>query len=462
MESIFESDLNKIDFTKIVKIAENDLNRLFPLNRSILNQGVEDSLNLLKENLNFDVLKIQTGFNCYDWIVPEEWVISEAYIEVGNIKIVDFKNNNLHVLNYSEPIDKELSYEELLPHLYFIEEQPNAIPYKTSYYKKNWGFCLTYNQFLELDKNAIYRVKIVSKFIKGNISIAEKVIEGKVKDEILISAYTCHPSMANDSLSGIIVWSMLLNVLQSQKPFYTYRFVLLPETIGAIAYLKFREKEIKINTKRGFVLTTCGGPGKYGIKSSFIENDLIDDAVKLAFKKNNIEYIEYPFDVNGSDERQYSSPYFRIPCTTITKDKYYEYKEYHTSLDNLSFVKIENLYQTFLLYLHSLQNLELGNKSYLSLNPACEPFLTKRDLYSAIGVTISNKLVNEEHHTKKEYTTFQESKITGEDIDMILWLMFYSDGKNNLINIAKKINKSTFDLFRVAKIMINLNLIKEI
>jgi aminopeptidase-like protein len=462
MENIFESDLNKVDFSKIINKAENDLNRLFPLNRSILNQGVIDSLNILKENLNFDVLKIQTGFNCYDWIVPEEWIISDAYIEVGNLKIIDFNNNNLHVLNYSQPIDKEISYEELLPHLYYIKEQPNAIPYRTSYYKKNWGFCLTYNQFLSLDKNARYRVKIVSQFINGNISIAEKVIEGKVKDEILISAYTCHPSMANDSLSGVIVWSMLLNVLQRQKPFYTYRFVLVPETIGAIAYLKLREKEIKTNTKRGFVLTTCGGPGKYGVKSSFIENDLIDDAVKLAFKNNSIDYIYYPFDVNGSDERQYSSPYFRIPCTTITKDKYYEYKEYHTSLDNLSFVRIENLHQTFLLYLHTLQNLELGNKLYLSLNPACEPFLTKRDLYSSIGVTISNKLVNEVHHTKKEYTTFQESKITGEDIDLILWLMFHSDGQNNLFKIAKKINKSIFDLYRVANIMINLNLIKEI
>ena len=462
MESIFESDLSKINFSKISDIADKNLKRLFPINRSILNKGVEDSLNFLKEDIDFEILKIESGFSCYDWIVPEEWSISEAYIKADGLNVIDFKENNLHVLNYSEPIDKELSYDELLPHLYYIKDQPNAIPYRTSYYKKNWGFCLSYNQFLELNKKSTFRVKINSKFFKGNISIAEKVIKGKVKDEILISAYSCHPSMANDSLSGVIVWSMLLNVLQKQKPYYTYRFVLLPETIGAISYLKLREREIKFNTKRGFVLTTCGGPGKYGVKPSFKGDDLIDDAVMLALKNDKISYIKYKFDVNGSDERQYSSPYFRIPCTTITKDKYYEYKEYHTSLDNLSFVKTKYLHQTFMLYLNSIQNLELGAKSYLSLNQACEPFLSKRDLYSTIGVTINNKLKNVEHHTNKEYKTLKESKISGEDIDTILWLMFYSDGNNNLFEIAKQTNKSLYNLFRVAKRLVGINLIKEI
>tara|TARA_B110000037_G_scaffold7366_1_gene7881 strand:+ start:6514 stop:7902 length:1389 start_codon:yes stop_codon:yes gene_type:complete len=462
MERIFESDLSKINFSKIIAIADKNLKRLFPINRSILNKGVEDSLNFLKEDIDFEILKIESGFSCYDWIVPEEWSISEAYIKADGLNVIDFKENNLHVLNYSEPIDKELSYDELLPHLYYIKDQPNAIPYRTSYYKKNWGFCLSYNQFLELNKKSTFRVKINSKFFKGNISIAEKVIKGKVKDEILISAYSCHPSMANDSLSGVIVWSMLLNVLQKQKPYYTYRFVLLPETIGAISYLKLREREIKFNTKRGFVLTTCGGPGKYGVKPSFKGDDLIDDAVMLALKNDKISYIKYKFDVNGSDERQYSSPYFRIPCTTITKDKYYEYKEYHTSLDNLSFVKTKYLHQTFMLYLNSIQNLELGAKSYLSLNQACEPFLSKRDLYSTIGVTINNKLKNVEHHTNKEYKTLKESKISGEDIDTILWLMFYSDGNNNLFEIAKQTNKSLYNLFRVAKRLVGINLIKEI
>jgi len=461
MENIFDVDLNKADFSGIVQRADKNLKRLYPLNRSILNEGVEESLNILKENINFDILKVKSGFKCFDWIVPEEWSIKEAYVKVGEEKIIDFKKNNLHILNYSESIDCEMSYDELLSHLYYIKEQPNAIPYRTSYYNKNWGFCMTYNQFLELDKNVNYKVKIDSNFFKGNINIAEKVIQGIVKDEILISAYSCHPSMANDSLSGVIVWSMLLEALQKEKPYYTYRFVLLPETIGAIAYLKLRENEIKKNTKRGFVLTTCGGPGKYGVKSSFKGDDLIDDVVKLSFTQNEIDFIKYPFDINGSDERQYSSPYFRIPCTTISKDKYYEYKEYHTSLDNLSFVKIEYLQQTFLLYLHSIQNLELGRRSYLSLNQACEPFLTKRDLYSTIGVTISNKLISEQHHSEKEYLTSQSSKITGEDIDIILWLMFYCDGSNDLLEISKKTDHTIYDLNRVAKILINLKLVKK-
>jgi aminopeptidase-like protein len=255
---------------------------------------------------------------------------------------------------------------------------------------------------------------------------------------------------------------MLLKAFQKLKPYYTYRFVLLPETIGAIAYLKYRESEIKENTKRAFVLTTCGGPGKFGIKSSFIGDDIIDISVRLAFNYSGIEYIEYPFDINGSDERQYSSPYFRIPCTTITKDKYYEYKEYHTSLDNLSFVKIKYIYDSFILYLLSIQNMELGNKTYLSLNKACEPFLTKHELYSTIGVTINNLLDTDLQHTKKEYLTLQDFKITGKDIDIILWLMFYGDGENNLLKISNKVKINIYDLYRVAKILTKLKLLKEL
>lgn len=462
MQNIFEKNIDSLDFSEYLQTAENELNRLFPLNRSILNEGVLSSLNILKENVDFEIIDIKSGFKCYDWEVPKEWVIYEAFIELDGKKIIDFKNCNLHVLNYSDSIDEELNFEELEKNLYYLKDLPDAIPYKTSYYKKNWGFCLTYNQFLKLDRNAKYRVKIDSKFIDGTLRIAEKVVKGKVKDEILISAYTCHPSMANDSLSGVIIWSLILKILQFQKPYFTYRLVLVPETIGAIAYLRYRENEIKKFTKRGFVLTTCGGPGKFGFKNSFLGDDIIDISVKFAFRDSNVEYISYPFDINGSDERQYSSPFFRIPCSTITKDKYYEYKEYHTSLDNLSFVKINYLKDTFVLYLKAIQNLELGNKKFISKNTACEPFLTKRDLYSSLGVTINNLQIEGEHHQKKEYTTNENQKITGEDIDTILWLMFYCDGNRNLFEISSQTNLPLYNLNKMANLLISLDLISEI
>lgn len=459
----FYEELKRLDLSYYEEFGDEFLKKLFPLNRSILNNGVEETYKILQEKLDFEIIKLPTGMECYDWIIPDQWEIKEAFIEVDGNKILDFKNNNLHILNYSEAVDEIISFSELEEHLYYLKDQPDAIPYKTSYYKRNWGFCLTYNQFLSLDRDKMYKVKVLSEFSKGNIIIAEKLLKGISEEEILISAYSCHPSMANDSLSGVVVWAMLLKFLSSQKRLnYSYRFVLLPETIGAIAYLKHREEAVKQNVKYGFVLTTCGGPGQFGYKYSFKGNALNDRCIEMTFKEEGVNYIKYPFDISGSDERQYSSPFFRIPCGTISKDKYYEYKEYHTSLDNLDFVKSKFLFETFFLYLLTFQKFELSGIKYLSLNPAGEPFLTKRDIYSTIGITISNVLDNSCHHKYKEYSTVDKHRITGEEIDLVLWLMFWSDGTKSLFEIAEITGKSFYQLYKLATLLVEIKLIKQI
>ena len=448
------------DFTYFNELANTYLRKLFPINRSILNSGVKESLEILKEIVDFDILEVSTGYDCFDWKVPEQWEVSEAYIEVDGKRIIDFRTNNLHVLNYSEAIDRIVSFEELKQHLHYIPELPKAIPYKTSYYKKEWGFCISYQQFKKLQTDKEYKVKIDSHFIDGNLLIGEKLLKGKSKEEILISAYTCHPSMANDSLSGVIMWMLLLKILSKEKLYYSYRFVLVPETIGAITYLHLNKDAIKENVKRGFVLTTCGGPGKLGYKRSFKGDDIIDLATKAAFNELKQNYIEYPFDVNGSDERQYSSPYFRIPCATISKDKYYEYSQYHTSLDNLNFVKSDYLIQSLEVYLTAIQNLELSHYKFKSLNPAGEPFFTKRNLYSSYGITINNSTEYNTKHLDSTYTVTGELNITGNEIDIMLWFLFWADGEHTLVDISCKTNKNISELYKAAQKLVQLQLLE--
>jgi aminopeptidase-like protein len=217
--------------------------------------------------------------------------------------------------------------------------------------------------------------------------------------------------------------------------------------------------QMKSHVKRGFVLTTCGGPGKIGYKSSFLGDDLIDFAVKEALLESNKDFIEYPFDMIGSDERQYSSPYFRIPCATISKDKYYEFAEYHTSLDNLDFVKSQFIIDTFSVYLNAIQNLELGEVKIQSLNPACEPFFTKRNLYSSFGVTINNSDLIKDKHQHKKYEVGDKYLITGGEISKMLRFLFWADGQHTIREIAKKTNQSISTTYQIASKLSNVKLV---
>lgn len=422
----------------LIREVNEYFNRLFPICRSLTGDGTRKTLDVLQEIADFEIIKIPSGTFVYDWKVPDEWNIGDAYIKdsSGN-RIVDFKNSNLHVVNYSIPTNKKINFIELEKHLHYLPNLPNAIPYRTSYYNKNWGFCLTYNQFKNLDTNAEYEIKIDSEFKKGYMLIGESVIKGDSKKEYLFSSYDCHPSMANDNLSGMILWALLLRELHKRHNHHNYRFVIAPETIGAIAYLKLNEERMK-QIDGGFVISNVAGPNHIGYKSTYLENHYIDEIIKTVLKESEIKFTAYPFDVMGSDERQYSSPAFRIPMGVITSDGYYEYKEYHTSLDDLDFINIENLIKIFNVYKKVINRLEI-DKTYISLHPNCEAYLNKYKLYPSIGASNFKKDV----------------------LKAIMNIMFWSDGKIPLSEISKKSEISTQELQKGVDFLISNNLLKE-
>lgn len=453
--SIFPS----LPWGQLIEEADALLFKLFPICRSITGNGVRQTLALLQEIADFKILEIPSGTTCYDWTVPDEWNISDAYIEDSRgRKIIDFKENNLHVVNYSVPIDKQMSFQELDKFLHTLPNLPEAIPYRTTYYNRTWGFCLSYKRWEQMDRNERYHVRIDATLSPGNLTLGEALIKGDSDQEFLISAYCCHPSLANDNLSGVVLWIFLLRALQRCHPRHSYRFIIVPETIGAIAYLSKNQEQMKKITG-GLIPTTVAGPGKFGYKHTFLGNHLIDRVVQKTFKELGEEYIAYPFHVNGSDESHYSAPYFRIPVGTICKDKYYEYDYYHTSFDDLNFISAENLVETLKIYLLTIEKLEM-NLTYRSLNPYCEAMLSKRGLYPKIGGAIQQKAVSfNESHQDRKYKILEEGTIPGDDLDAIGWVMFYSDGNTSLLDISEKTEFPLKQLHRIAEILVKHKLL---
>jgi len=460
MPDLNTSTLLSTPVNQLTAEADDLLQRLFPLCRSLTGNDVRKTLKILQETAVFDITEIPSGTKCYDWIVPEEWNIRDAYVlDSSGKKIIDFKKNNLHVVNYSVPFEGSLSFPELKSHLFTLPDLPDAIPYRTSYYNRTWGFCISHREFLAMDPAEHYQVKIDSSLHPGSLTLGDTTIQGTSGYEFLISTYCCHPSLANDNLSGIVLWALLLRELKRKKTRHSYRFVILPETIGSIAYLSMNENIMK-QIEGGLVITTVAGPGPVGYKQSFHENSLIDRAVYQMFKEFNIDFLSYPFDINGSDERQYSSPFFKIPIGTICKDKYYEYPYYHTSLDNLEFISAANLVQVLMMYLHTIENLDM-NKTYLSLNPQCEPQLGKRGLYPILGGQIKQQTTKISPCQEKHYPLNDDEAISQKDLDLIGWLMFDCDGKNSLLDIAEKRNFLIRDLYQTAEKLTRHNLIRE-
>ena len=441
-----------MQFSKTIKTSDEILNRLFLICRSITGNGVRESLGIIKEYIpELSIQEFPTGKQVFDWTIPKEWNIRDAYVkdEAGN-RIIDFKKCNVHVMSYSIPVDSRMSFEELNSHLYTLPKLPEAIPYRTSYYKENWGFCLSHNQYLQLDKTIQYEVKIDSSLTNGYLTLGDLILKGKTEEEILISTYCCHPSLANDNLSGVVLFTLLYNELKKLDLKYTYRFVILPETIGAITYLAQNQEAMK-KVIGGFVLTTLGGPGKFGYKETFLGNHLIDRAVRLTFRDFEIDYIAYPFVPDGSDERQYSSPGFRIPVSTISKDKYYEYDYYHTSLDNLDFVKSEYLIQSLELYLSAIGKIE-KNETYVNLNPNGELQLGKRGLYPETGGAINQRVSETVGVANGDSTVSLTFKSSYKDeLDSILWFLFLADGTKDLISISEKTGIPVEQLAEIAE-----------
>jgi aminopeptidase-like protein len=410
----------------IAATAQDLLGRLFPICRSITGDGVRESLAILGDIAPWTMREYASGTPVYDWTVPQEWTIRDAWIaDADGHRVVDFRANNLHVVSYSRPVRARMTFAELRPYLHTLPNLPDAIPYRTSYYKENWGFCLSQNQLEQLNPDGDYEVVIDSELKPGALSLADCVLPGRSGREFLVSTYCCHPSMANDNLSGPIVTTLLLRALAARpERRHSWRFVVLPETIGAITYLATHEAEMKA-AAGGFVVTTCGGPGPVGVKQSFLGDHLVDRAVRLALRDAGITPVTYPFIPDGSDERQYSSPGFRIPVTTISKDKYYEYPYYHTSLDNLDFVTGTALAESYGHYLAAIDIIE-SNVVFRSLNPHCEVQLGRRGLYPQTGGAL-NQMAN----------TARTSAVENE-VDIISWVMFLADGGHDLIAMAER------------------------
>lgn len=402
---------------------------LFPFHRSLVSKENLKTLNYLKKiNHNLKIKYFNSGKKVFDWVIPDEWVISEAYfLDKNKKKYCNFKNNNLHILQYSAPINKTLSKEELLKNLYSIPEQPNAIPYVTSFYKKNWGFCIQ-DKIKKKLPSGKYKVLIKSNFKKGKMYFGEIFKKGKLKKEVFFSTYICHPSMANNELSGPalnIAISKYLNKNYNKSNF-SYRFAFIPETIGSISYIHKNKNKLKKNIIAGFNCSCVGDNGFYSHTSSRVENSLADRALKASLIGKKIK--KYSFLDRGSDERQYCSPGIDLPVCGFSRSRFGSYKEYHTSLDNLDFVSQKGLTNSFIVLKNIIDAFEFG--LYPKTKYLCEPKLDKRGLYNFVSF-------------KKNYGT----KIVKDYMDILA----YSDGKISIFDIAIKLNKNLYKVVQSLK-----------
>lgn len=404
--------MNKIDLSKV-------FDELFPINRSILGPGYIKSLNIVKRYINFSFLKYKSGKKIFDWSVPKEWHISDAYIKYKNKKIIDFKDCNLHVVNYSEKVNKSISLKKLNENLYSLPKHPKHIPYVTSYYKKRWGFCLPHEKRKKL-KNGIYHCYINSKFSNGYLINGLSTLKGKSKKINLISTYLCHPSLANNELSGPLVMIGLFNRIKKWKNRnFTYKFLVNPETIGSLCFLHSHGKKLKKNLNSGLVLTCLGGSEKkLSYKLSKNNNSTLDKLFLYLNRSKKIKIRKFN-PSSGSDERQYNSPGFNFPVGNICRSVYGEYPEYHNSADNKKFMDIKKIYDS----INKIENFLKINDKLLPLKravPFGEAMLSKRNLYD--NLSFLGKSSSEE---KKE---------------IIQNILCYSDGKKNLLDIVDQRN----------------------
>ncbi|HMG93597.1 MAG TPA: DUF4910 domain-containing protein [Chryseolinea sp.] len=411
---------------------------LYPICRSITGNGVRQTLNILKGNIPLEIHEVPSGTKIFDWDVPKEWNINDACIKnsLGE-KVVDFKDCNLHVLNYSSPIHGEVSLEELRKHLYYLPEYPDWIPYRTSYYKEDWGFCLSYNQYQKLNDEK-YEVHIDSSLEVGHLTYAECFIKGELSDEILISAHVCHPSLANDNLAGISVVTFLIKQLLKSKTRYSYRFIFIPGTIGAIAWLAVNEEKV-VNIKHGLVASLLGDPGNLTYKRSRKGNAEIDQVAEMVLKARNPENKIIDFFPYGYDERQFCSPGFNLSVGNLSRTPFGQYIQYHTSADNLEFIKEESLEDSYNTYLEIIGILE-GNRKFLNTNPKCEPQLGKRGLYSLKGG----------NNDAKEFQL------------ALLWVLNLSDGDHSLLDICKRANMKFETIHFAASKLKEADLLREV
>jgi len=427
----------QLNSTEIGERIYNLAEILFPICRSITGNGVRETLDTVSYIIPLTIHEIPTGTQVFDWEVPKEWNIRDAYIkdENGN-KIIDFNVNNLHVVSYSKPVHKKLNLKELKSHLHTLPDKPDWIPYRTSYYEETWGFCLTHNQLLSLH-DGVYEVFIDSSLSDGSLTYGEYKINGKTKKEVLISTHVCHPSLANDNLSGIGLSTYLANALSKKQPYYTYRFLFIPGTIGSISWLATNEAKIK-NIAHGLVLSCVGDAGGPTYKKSRRGNAAIDYAMQHILTHSEYHEAIEDFSPYGYDERQFCSPGFNLPMGLFERSKYGQYPEYHTSADNLSLISPKSLSESYEMVMSCIEILE-NNRTYVNKKNKCEPQLGKRGLYKAIG--------GDNEAARKQLA--------------MLWVLNQSDGHQSLLDISLKSEMPFALINEVALILTEFDLIAE-
>ena len=418
--------LNDIEKYVNKKELQSYFKKLFPICRSITGDGFKKSLEIIGEIVDLKIFKFKTGTKVLDWTIPNEWNIKNAYIIKPNgKKIADFKKHNLHIVNYSQPVNKKISLKNLKEKLHTLPSMPKAIPYITSYYNKDWGFCINHTEYKKL-KNGNYKVFIDSSLKKGELTYSESIIPGKTKKEILLSTYLWHPQMANHELSGPLVWSMLYRILKNTGPHkYTYRFLICPENIGAAAFLHKNKNNVK-NIIAGYIINCVGYGNEINYKKSRIGNSLADNAALNVIENSKYKSYIHDFAPWGSDERQFCSPGFNLPLGLIMRKMFDGFKEYHTSLDNEKILSYETIIESINIYLDTIKTLE-NNFIPIAKVQYGTPQLSKST------IPLYRKQMN-----WKEERMEDKTKIMLEILNM-------ADGKIDMIGIANQKNFKLID-----------------
>lgn len=388
--------------------------RLFPICRSITGNGVRETLDILAESIELEVHEVATGTPVLDWTIPKEWNIRDAYVKdkAGN-KIADFAKSNLHVLNYSLPIHRVMPFQELKAHIHTLPDQPEAIPYRTSYYSEQWGFCMSHNSFLQM-RDGDYEVRIDADLADGHLTYGEYLHRGDTDDEVLLSTHICHPSLANDNCSGLAVLTLLAASLHGRKTRYNYRFLFAPGTIGAITWLARNEEKLS-RISHGLVVSCIGDGGGPTYKRSRRGDAAIDRIMETVVRTDGRPGKIVDFNPYGYDERQYCSPGFNLPVGMLQRSPFGSFSQYHTSADDLDFIRPQHLASSFQMIEELIDILET-DWTPVNLSPKGEPQLGRRGLYAAIGGTTS----------------------ASETSMAFLWVLNLADGAHSLFDIARK------------------------
>ena len=409
---------------------------LYPICRSITGDGVRETLRRLQRVTPLTVHEVPSGTDVFDWTVPREWNVRDAYVKNSRgERVIDFRESNLHVVNYSVPFRGRLSLGELRPHLFTLPDRPDWIPYRTSYYSENWGFCLSQRR-LDALEDGLYEVCVDSTMEPGSLTYGECYVPGESTDEILISCHVCHPSLANDNLSGIVIAAHLARCLGELALRYSYRFLFIPGTIGSITWLA-RNEPVVPRIRHGLVLSGLGDAGRFTYKKSRRGDAVIDRAAVHGLRSfGDLEVQE--FSPYGYDERQFCSPGFNLPVGRLSRTPHGRYPEYHTSGDNLGFIRPSQLATSFAACLAILEVLE-NDRTYLNQNPKCEPHLGKRGLYHAIGGVAPSP-----------------------DTEMaMLWVLNLADGDHSLLDIADRASLNFNSVLSAAARLLDSGLLKE-